>query len=283
MLSGRGNDEHLCTSAGGHRLEDTATRRLVRLMFPRSALYACVAVTKRKDCLRCRNRRLRCRNRRLRCRNRRLRCRNRCLRCRNRRLRCRNRRLRCRNRRLRCRNRRLRCRNRRLRCRNRCLRCRNRCLRCRNRRLRCRNQRLRCRNRRLRCRNRRLRCRNQSLRYCKGWLRYHQKWLRYNQECLRCRNPRFRYRKENTSRGQRGSMSRTDVAQTLLSVPDLGTTQDRKPLAAGGFGAGTDKSVCATSVPGLRRQARLELGSREVVTSLGVTVRKAAPRITTRI
>jgi hypothetical protein len=28
-----GNDEHLCTSAGDHRLEQSATRRLLRLMF----------------------------------------------------------------------------------------------------------------------------------------------------------------------------------------------------------------------------------------------------------
>src|SRR5260370_21608999 len=31
---GRRDDEPLCTGAGGHRLEDTATRRFFRLMFP---------------------------------------------------------------------------------------------------------------------------------------------------------------------------------------------------------------------------------------------------------
>ena len=51
-------------------------------------------------------------------------------------------------------------------------------------------------------------------------------------------------------------MSRTDVAQTLLSVRGLATAEDCKPSGPSGFGRGTDKSVCATSVPGLRRQAR---------------------------
>ena len=45
----------------------------------------------------------------------------------------------------------------------------------------------------------------------------------------------------------------TDVAQTLLSVPALATTENRKPLAAGG--SGTDKSVCATSSVGYRATA----------------------------
>src|SRR5260370_19889779 len=31
---GRRDDEHLCTGAGGNRLEETATRRFFRLMFP---------------------------------------------------------------------------------------------------------------------------------------------------------------------------------------------------------------------------------------------------------
>jgi hypothetical protein len=50
-------------------------------------------------------------------------------------------------------------------------------------------------------------------------------------------------------------MSRTDVAQTLLSVLGLATTQVCKLSGPGGFGRGTDKSVCATSVPGLLPQA----------------------------
>ena len=50
-------------------------------------------------------------------------------------------------------------------------------------------------------------------------------------------------------------MSRTDVAQTLLSVRDLATTQDCKLSGAIGFGRGTDKSVCATLISGLRQQA----------------------------
>src|ERR1700756_2635393 len=59
------------------------------------------------------------------------------------------------------------------------------------------------------------------------------------------------------------SVSRTDVtqtllsvlAQTLLSVLGLARLERLQSLTARGFGLSTDKSVCATSVPGLRRQA----------------------------
>jgi hypothetical protein len=44
-------------------------------------------------------------------------------------------------------------------------------------------------------------------------------------------------------------MSRTDVAQTLLSVLGLATTQYCKPSGPGSFGRGRDKGVCAATPP----------------------------------
>jgi len=46
--------------------------------------------------------------------------------------------------------------------------------------------------------------------------------------------------------GAARTMSRTNVAQTLLSVPGLATTHRLQTLKPAGSAEGTDKSVCAT-------------------------------------